>query len=188
MEPEIRSLERLSAADLRRVGPGYVSQQVYRVTKEESHKHTAIRLELTNLDTPYQKTFEHSKGLLSYYRSAVRKGLSLGAFDGDTLVGIAIADAQVWNGTLLLWEFHVAAAYRRLGIGRRMMDALAHRAQQAGLRVITVETQSTNVPAITFYRRVGFTIEGIDLSFYTNDDLAKGEVAIFMKRRLGGFS
>jgi ribosomal protein S18 acetylase RimI-like enzyme len=46
------------------------------------------------------------------------------------------------------------------------------------------ETQDTNQPAIAFYRAVGFEIEAVDLSYYTNHDLAGGEVAIFMKRKL----
>jgi ribosomal protein S18 acetylase RimI-like enzyme len=37
------------------------------------------------------------------------------------------------------------------------------------------------VPGIRAYRRLGFEIEGIDLSYYTNHDLSQGEVAIFMK-------
>lgn len=49
---------------------------------------------------------------------------------------------------------------------------------------INLETQNTNVNAIRFYRRSGFEIEGIDLSYYTNDDVEGGEVAIFMKRKL----
>lgn len=91
----------------------------------------------------------------------------------------------MWNKSLWVWEFHVAEMYRRRGLGRRLMDALAGRAKAAGLRTIVCETQNTDVPAIDFYRAVGFSIEGIDVSYYTNDDLLPGgEVAIFMKRRL----
>ena len=50
--------------------------------------------------------------------------------------------------------------------------------------LIVCETQNYNVPAIEFYRKVGFEIEGIDLSYYSNRDMTEGEVAIFMKRKL----
>jgi ribosomal protein S18 acetylase RimI-like enzyme len=46
------------------------------------------------------------------------------------------------------------------------------------------ETQNTNAPAIAFYRRVGFELDGIDLSYYSNEDVTQGEVALFMKLRL----
>ena len=45
-------------------------------------------------------------------------------------------------------------------------------------------TQTTNVPAIDFYRKVGFEVDGIDLSYYGNNDVEAGEVALFMKRKL----
>ena len=64
------------------------------------------------------------------------------------------------------------------------MDRVALHASKAGLRVLVCETQTTNVPAIDFYRSVGFEVDGIDLSYYSNDDVESGEVALFLKRRL----
>ena len=46
------------------------------------------------------------------------------------------------------------------------------------------ETQNTNVPAIHFYRSVGFELEGVDLSYYANDDFPDGQIAVFMKKRV----
>ena len=70
-------------------------------------------------------------------------------------------------------EFHVAETHRRQGIGRQMMEELVERGRASGLRIVVCETQNTNVPAIHFYRRVGFNIEGIDLSYYSNGRLAR---------------
>ncbi len=117
------------------------------------------------------------------YQQYVTEGYSLGAFDGDRLVGFALTEPRTWNRTLWVWEFHVSETYRRRGIGRQLMEALAEKASQARFRCLGLETQSTNVPAITFYRAVGFEIEAIDLSLYTNTDIIDGEVAIFMKRK-----
>ena len=64
------------------------------------------------------------------------------------------------------------------------MDRISSRARSQGFRIVVCETQNTNVPAIDFYRRVGFEFEGVDLSFYTNDDALIGEVAVFMKLKL----
>ena len=50
------------------------------------------------------------------------------------------------------------------------MEALAEIGKLAGCRVIVCETQNTNAPAIDFYRRVGFEIGAVDLSYYTNKD------------------
>jgi ribosomal protein S18 acetylase RimI-like enzyme len=70
------------------------------------------------------------------------------------------------------------------GVGSQLMEQLAEKGKAAGLRIIVCETQTTNVPAIQFYHRVGFVMEGIDLSYYSNEDYSDGEIAVFMKRRL----
>jgi ribosomal protein S18 acetylase RimI-like enzyme len=76
----------------------------------------------------------------------------------------------------------VAGAHQRRGVGRQLVDALTEKARAVGLRTIVSGTQNTNIPAIRVYRRVGFHIEGIDLSYYSNDDYPDGEIALFMKK------
>lgn len=56
------------------------------------------------------------------------------------------------------------------------MKAVEKSAKSAGFRAIGLETQNTNVPAIEFYEKCGFELEGIDLSYYTNHDVTAGEV------------
>lgn len=109
---------------------------------------------------------------------------SLGAYDGDRLVGLVVCETHRWNQAVWIWELKVATTHRRRGIGQRLVEAVAERTAADGLRAVGLETQSTNVPAIDFYRAVGFELDGIDLSFYTNTDATDGEVAFFMRRKL----
>lgn len=181
---QIETLESLKEADLHRLNAGYTSQAHYIVSKSESAARTQISLELAALQAPYVKTWETPEEDLARYREVVKQGLSLAARDGEQVVAIAIAEKVAWNRSLWVWEFHVAGECQRRGIGRGLMGALAKRAKAAGLRTVVCETQNTNAPAIAFYRAVGFEIEGIDLSYYTNQDVQAGEVAIFMKRKI----
>ena len=64
------------------------------------------------------------------------------------------------------------------------MECVAEAASRAGFRIIVCETQNTNPTAIKVYRKLGFRVEGVDISFYSNHDYPEGEIAIFMKRRL----
>lgn len=180
----IKTLDRLTHEDLTRLVDGYVSDSVYRVKKTDDGNRIAIHLRRTRIRPPYTKVFPHPAGELRKYRGVMNQGWSLGAYDGTELVGLALAEPRHWNRSVWVWEIGVAPSHRRRGIGRRLIAGLARRARKAGLRVLVCETQTTNVPAIDFYRKVGFVMEGVDFSYYSNEDLEKGEVAIFMKLRV----
>lgn len=184
MPIEIRVLDSLGADDLKRIGSAVTTTEKYAVTKTETDERTLITLERVTLATPYTKTFSRENDLLDWYKHMPAHGLCLGAFDGDTMVGIAITDVSEWNNSAMLWEFHVAASHRGRGIGRQMMDALVERVRARGLEMIVVETSSANIDAIRFYRKVGFEIKSIDLAYYGANDLKRDDVAVFMWRKV----
>ena len=179
---EIKSLTEFDSARFRELGSGYASTSRYQVSKSENDSDTTISLNLVELETPYVKKWESTSEQETSYSRVVEQGLSLGVYDEDKLVGIAIAEKQEWNRTLWVWEFHIDIEYRQRGLGRQLMERLAEIGKENGCRVIVCETQNTNVPAIRFYRNVGFEVSAIDLSYYTNRDVSDFEVAVFMKR------
>jgi GNAT superfamily N-acetyltransferase len=183
---EVQTLRKVAPEEIARLASGYVSTFRYNIVKAEAPERTVFSLELAALDPPYVKHFAHGSATLEAYGRVVEQGFSIGAYVEERLIGIALAEPHRWNRSLWVYEFLVDAPHRGRGIGRRLMEALADRARAADLRVIVCETQNTNVPAIAFYRAVGFEMDGVDLSYYTNDDMTQGEVAIFMKRKLTG--
>lgn len=180
----IKPLTDLDMEIFRKLASGYTSQEKYLVGKSETNGLSAITMELQALKAPYIKQWEHDADLLEFYQSVLEQELSLGCYLGSRLIGIAIAEKRDWNDSLWVWEFHIDPGYQYQGMGSQMMTQLAKLAQKAGCRVIVCETQNTNVPAIRFYRKNGFEIGGVDLSYYTNRDMTDFEVAIFMKRYL----
>ncbi len=181
---EIKTLSELDSDRFRELAAGYTSREKYAVSKTETDGQTTITLEHQALAQPYVKFWTPDQDTESHYQEILSQGLSLGLYNGTKLIGIAIAEKRAWNRSLWVWEFHLDPQYREQGLGRKLMDTLAERGQQAGCRVMVCETQNTNVPAIRFYRKVGFEVGGIDLSYYTNQDVDEYEVAIFMKRYL----
>lgn len=182
--PEIKPLTSFDPARFYQLAAGYTSHQKYAVSKQENEEETVIRLTLEELDEPYVKRWPPDPEMEDHYQAVIRQGLSLGVYEDDILVGIAIAEKADWNRSLKVWEFHIDPALRAQGHGRRLMDALAEIGLQASCRVMVCETQNTNVPAIRFYRKLGFAVEAVDLSLYTNTDSSDFEVAVFMKRYL----
>ncbi len=179
---KIRKLKQLRRGDLH-IMDGYVSTDRYQVSKTETADEFCFILKREKLDEPYVKRWSILDEDFRNYSELVNQGLSLGAYDAGQLVGIAISEKIEWNRSLWIREFGVAESYRRKGVGRHLMEKVAEIAKAEGLRILVCETQNTNVPAIDFYRSVGFEVEGVDLSYYTNSDV-EGEVAIFMKRKL----
>jgi ribosomal protein S18 acetylase RimI-like enzyme len=179
---DIRPLTELNSTRLRELASGYVSPAVYRVSKNETDSQTVISMNLEELNIVYEKHWQADEENEARYSRMLRQGLSLGLYDDERLVGIAIAEKQAWNRTLWIWEFHIDPEYQQRGMGRQLMEALAEIGKRAGCRVMVCETQNTNVPAIRFYRKVGFEVGAIDFSYYTNRDITDFEVAVFMKR------
>lgn len=179
-----RTLGGVSAADLARLAGGYTSGARYDVEVSERKGRFAVAWRRTRLRTPFVKRFPHPAEEVRRYRAVVRQGWSVGAYDGGTLVGIALAEPREWNRSVWVWELGVAASHRRRGIGRRLLDEVARHARSQRYRVLVCETQPTNAPAVDFYRAAGFRLEGLDASYYTNADVERGEVALFMKKRV----
>jgi ribosomal protein S18 acetylase RimI-like enzyme len=181
----IQPLVQLDTADLKRVVTTYLSEGVYIVRYRDSPTDTAFELHYVTLPEPAVKTYEHFDATtLHRYTHILHAGFSFGAYDDDLLVGLLIAEPQEWNRSLSVWEFHVAPTHRRSGIGRQLMAYAEEHARRSGLRTIVCETQNTNAAAILVYRKLGFIVEGIDISLYSNTDYPDGDIAVFMKRRL----
>ena len=181
----IRPLPHFDAERFKAIASGYTTAAIYRVTWLDDTEQVSFTLTREALHEPKVFRFPFSDEEFAHYRAIVPGDYCLAAYAGEEAVGVAIAESQEWNNVLWVWDFHVAEVFRGQQIGRRLMDALAVKAKEAGLRAIVCETQNTNTPAIDFYRAVGFKMEGVDISYYTNDDMLPGStVAVFMKRRL----
>ncbi len=181
----LRPLREADVAELPSIITGYVTAEMYVVHKEESEAETAVTLKLVPLPAPKTITYDHlDEDEVARLTAVVAEGLSVGAFIGEQLVGVTIGSAEAWNRSLRVWEFHVAESFRKRGIGRMLIEKIVETAVAQNLRVIVCETQSSNIPAIRAYRKLDFVLDAVDLSFYSNEDVEKESVAVFMKRKL----
>jgi ribosomal protein S18 acetylase RimI-like enzyme len=185
---DIRPLAR--DADLEASGfafTGYESDEMYAAAKAETDARTAITLALVPRPG-FVKRWDDGPSDRQRRREVLAEGLSYGAYFDGRLVGVVLMERRQWNDTLHVEDIEVMPPHRGRGIGRSLLDKAVASARALGARLVSLETQNTNVPAIRFYRANGFEIDSVDLSLYTNDDAAHGEVAIIMKRKLAGRS
>lgn len=182
----IQPISSITQDKLEAIVPGYSSSCIFQVSSKIAQMETSFSLILKKLDEPFVKKHDYSNPeTLVHYNNIARQGSSYGAFVNNELGGFIIGEIQYWNSTLVIREFGVSPHLQRQGIGKALLEAALGRAKKEGLRGVLCETQSTNVPAIEFYQRFGFTIQGLDLSLYSNHDLVQGEVALFLRKPIG---
>lgn len=102
----------------------------------------------------------------------------IGALDGERVVGFLELSHEAWNHRLRISNLLVKEGYRGKGIGRRLLERAKEEARACGARALVLETQSCNVPAISFYQRMGMTLVGLDTACYSNEDMDRGEVRL----------
>lgn len=102
---------------------------------------------------------------------------SLVAIEKNVPIAYLVSVREEWNSRLVISHFYVDRNYRGRGAGRALFSELLRRIPDR-TRHVFVETQNVNLPAIAFYRKMGFAICGFDAALYDGEE--KGEVAIFL--------
>ncbi len=70
-----------------------------------------------------------------------------------------------WSGkALYLDDLYVTAAFRQQGIGKKLLDAVIHRAKQEHCKKVRWQVSNWNTHAIAFYQKMGATIDTTELN------------------------
>ena len=97
-----------------------------------------------------------------------------------------LAASRGWNGCSVIDDFAIARRFRRRGLSTALMRAAVDWTREAGLGMIRLETQSSNVVACKFYQRFGFVLGGYDrLLYHELDADMSDEVALFWYLDIG---
>lgn len=87
-------------------------------------------------------------------------GLSIGAFDGDTLCGFIFNGVRDWQGIPTAYDggTGVVPAWRKQGITTRMFETLVALLRSHGVKQYLLEVIKTNTPAYNLYLKQGFAV------------------------------
>jgi ribosomal protein S18 acetylase RimI-like enzyme len=153
----------------------YTSEKYYDVQVETCMNGWNFSLREQVFEIPFEKNLEeeifdsHKEGSEVY----------VSEHNGEES-GIIVMQHMEWNRTLLIHNLYVAQQFKRKGIGSALLAVAQKRAHELGVRMITLETQTSNYPAIQFYLKNGFQLIGLNVNSYSNEDLKKKEVRIEM--------
>ena len=96
--------------------------------------------------------------------------------------GFATAGYEAWHERLVLWFLYIAPAWRRRGVGRALLERVDGHARGLGATHVWLETSNVNVPGVTAYARLGYTLCGADALYYGS--YMPGETAIYLAKPL----
>jgi ribosomal protein S18 acetylase RimI-like enzyme len=100
------------------------------------------------------------------------------AEEAGAIVGFLALRHEAWSRRTSIWHLYVDQARRGAGVGRQLIDLAQTVTRTRGSRCLWLEVTSVNLPAIRFYRRVGFTLCGLDTTLY-DPAVVPGETALY---------
>lgn len=155
---------------------GYKTNHIFEIKTATIEGGFSITMEKVKKD--YLKTWLINDEDIADLNAIIYTDYSFGAYENNELIAWAICDYRNWNNTIYIDNILIAEKYRSKGIGKQLIEAVKNKARECGCRLIELETQNTNVPAIEFYLKQGFKVTGFNQKLYDGEN-AK-EVAIFM--------
>ena len=107
-----------------------------------------------------------------------RLSLWLVAMDGERVAGYVGSQSVLDEADMMNIAVH--PDYRRQGIGRDLVLALAEALQKKGIRGLMLEVRQSNAPAIALYEQLGFQQVGMRPNYYRNPK----ENALILRKEL----
>lgn len=91
-------------------------------------------------------------------RDGVRLEMSAGAFDAERMIGFCINGAGAWQGMETAYDAAtgVIREYRGRGVGKELFAFLTPRFRDKGIEQYLLEVLTSNTPAASLYRKLGF--------------------------------
>jgi ribosomal protein S18 acetylase RimI-like enzyme len=155
----IRELNRRTdRAAVEAIDTGFKTDAIFEVVVSER----SIALALRALPQPVLKRYpidEVFAPWASWQRGWV-------AEDNGSVCGFATVEHVPWQQRLVLWFLYIDPSFRRRGVGRALLAQVEHYGRELGARQVWLETSNVNVPGVTAYERLGYTLCGIDSQYY----------------------
>lgn len=154
----------------------YETNSHYVVKSVSSKEKMSLELVRENYESP--RRFENTDTLFQPYWTCP-EAYAIRDDDGN-LCGFVEFDFEDWNSRMRMTQLLVPTEHRKKGYGKKLMDFAKQIAKERDYRIIVLETQNTNTPAIDFYLSQGFEFCGGNIYFYSNEDINDDEVMLEM--------
>jgi len=148
----------------------FETEYVWQMEERSGNGDIAIGFRLTRLPRPMKVTGVISPDAVS--QNFMNGGALFVADEGGAVCAFVDGMMSEWNQAAVINHLAVAPAYRRRGIGSRLLRVALEWARQQKLRVALLDTPTKAHPAICLYQKHGFTFCGFNDQLYPNRDIA----------------
>ena len=181
---EIKKLTHLSLELLKTFGDkAYSSDFIYEISRNDLDNVISFKMNLLKQEKTFVKFWPASDIINNDLERKLNQNNSFGSYETDKLTGFVINDFRKWNNSLWIEMILVKEDCRTRGAGSLLLKATEELAIEKKIRMIELETQNTNVPAIKFYKKNGYEFTGLNISLY-DPAVIKDETAIFMSKNI----
>lgn len=147
----------------------FETEYVWQMEERSRADQITLGFRLTHLPRPMKVSNIVSRDELS--KNFLNGGTLFVADDGNVCGFIDVTESE-WNQVAYINNFAIAPAYRRKGLGTRLMQTALDWARKQKLRVAMLDTSTKDYPAICFYQKHGFVFCGFNDQLYPNRDIA----------------
>lgn len=152
----------------------YESTGTYKISSAKDAEGYVVTVRKESLPVPFVKQNAFDKLYADYHESPYAWGF----LEKGELVAAIETSPENWSNRLRVTELYVHPDHRRKGLAHRLMNLAKEQLRRERRRGLILETQSSNLPAISFYEKEGFSLMGFDLYAYSNTDLSNNEVRL----------
>jgi streptothricin acetyltransferase len=136
------------------------------------------RLRYTMISTtPYQKLYPLDEVDFAAYIGNPDKTVFFAYVDGQVAGQIRLC--RYWNRYAYIEDIVVDKNFRRLGVGKRLIQQAKQWAAAKQLAGIMLETQNNNLAACCLYEQCGFELAGFDRRLYQGLQPDTDEIALY---------
>jgi ribosomal protein S18 acetylase RimI-like enzyme len=155
---------------------GYKSDYKFQVSTSNTDNIFVFKLSKTKFN--YTKNWITTSEDIVRFNEMINQGYSFGVYEREEIAGWVICEHRRWNNSLYIESLLIAEQHRKTGLGKKLIYAVKNALIANKIRLIELETQNTNMPAVEFYMKQGFHITGLNLKLYGEG--LENEFAVFM--------
>ncbi len=169
-EIEIRPISKNDLPALASIDARYETSHVWQLERITDETQVTVRLRLARLPRSVRVDYPRPSSLITPEWMA--QAFVLAAYLHEQPVGFVRTSERITPNTIWITDLVVKESERHQGIATALILAVHDWALHRNIKMISIEMQSKNYPAIQLAHKLGYEFSGYIDHYYSNHDIA----------------